>query len=222
MPSTISKQPEFASKLSDISVDANSYAPGTVDVLIAGKFGNETKLDSDGNVISSDRRAAAVFVGTGGTLTLLQEGRVSGVPGNYTILKNIPGGTFLPVIGNRILIKDLNHIHRFTRLVVISANDVAGLSSVSAGTNYSKVATTTSGSGTGLEVNIHVYNDDNAVRQAALVVSSRTHVDYAVGNTITVAAGWDGGSAPALTHTLTSDNIGTVPATTASDIQIYF
>jgi len=221
MASTISKQPEFATKFQDISVDATSYAPGTIDVGVAGRFGEVTSLDSDGQPVTSNK-AVAIFVGTGGTLTFLQEGRDRDIPGNYTTLKNIPNGSFLPIIATRILISDLNHIHRFTRLVVISANDVIGLASVSAGTNESKVATTTSGSGTGLEVNIHVYNDDNGVRQAALVVSSRTHEDYAVGQTITVASGWDGGSAPALTHTLTAANVGTVPATTADDIQIYF
>lgn len=219
--STIIKQPEFATKFLYISVDENSYAPGTEDVLIAGKFNIRTgQLDSDGNEII-EYSPVSLFVGTGGTLTFLQSGRSSGVPGNYTVLKNIPSGSFLPIICNRILIKDLPHIYRYTRLVEISALQVGGLSSVAVD-SYNKKQTTTSGSGTGLEIDIHVFLDDNAVKRARLVVSSRDHVDYAVGDTITVASGWDGGSAPALTHTLTSDNIGTVPATTASDIQIYF
>ena len=216
MASTISKQPEFATKFRDISVDPLSYAPLTIDVNVSGRLGNETEIDSDGNVVTGDRRAVAIFVGTGGTLTFLQQGRDRHIPGNYTILKNIPSGTFLPIIATRILISNLSHIHTSTRLTEFSSN----LSSVSLDT-YSNLEPTTSGSGTGLKVNIHVYNLGFG-KKGSIVVSSRTHVDYAVGDTITIPAGWDGGSAPALNYTLTSDNVGTVPATTADDIQIYF
>lgn len=55
-------------------------------------------------------KSAALYIGTGGTLVCKVVGgnaySISSVPGGYTIFKNIPDGTFFPVVLDYVFITD--------------------------------------------------------------------------------------------------------------------
>lgn len=226
-------QPEFAIKFREVSLDPNSYSGDAVDVNVAGLFG---ALEGEaGSKVSNGlfKAAPGIFVGTGGNLTMLPKGAASisdgGVPGNYVTLKNVPSGSFLPMVTTKILIKDLTYINRGTNLGGLDTVSNPGLNTVAVG-SYRSVGTTTSGSGTLLKVNINVYIDSiSGTKVGNVVVSSSKHSGYAENDTITVAANWgdDGGdpktaTGPAFTLTIGAANFSTKAATTASDIVIYY
>lgn len=228
--SKFENQPEFAVKFREISTNTASYSGDAYDVGIAGAFG---AVDADGNDNGLSKASVGIFVGTGGDLTFLPKGTAGissgGVAGNYITLKNIPSGSFLPIIANRILIRSLTYISRDTNLGGLNTISNVGLADVAVGT-YKNIDTSTSGSGTGLKVNINVYIDPvSGTKVANVIVNSSKHSGYAVDDTITVAADWgdDGGNpataeGPSFTLTLDATKFSTKAATTADDIVIYY
>lgn len=228
--SKFENQPEFAVKFREVSTSVNSYSGDAYDVGIAGAFG---AIDKNGNSNGLFKASVGIFVGTGGDLTFLPKGAKDisdgGVAGNYITLKNIPSGSFLPIIANKILIRSLTYISRDTNLGGLNTISNPGLGDVAVGT-YKNINVSTSGSGTGLKVNVNVYIDSaSGTKVANVIVNSSKHSGYAVDDTITVAANWgdDGGDppvaeGPSFTLTLDAAKFSTKAATTADDIVIYY
>lgn len=231
MSSKFENQPEFAVKFREVSTSTTSYSGDAYDVGIAGAFGAIDPNTQESNGLS--RASVGIFVGTGGDLTFLPKGAAGissgGTANNYITLKNIPSGSFLPIIANRILIRSLTYISRDTNIGGLNTISNPGLADVAVGT-YRGIDTSTSGSGTGLKVTINVYIDSaSGTKVANVIVNSSKHSGYVVDDTITVAADWgdDGGTppvaeGPSFTLTLDTTKFSTKAATTADDIVIYY
>jgi hypothetical protein len=78
-----------------------------------GQFGNQPDFgtiakgiiptgDFEAGIPGEDLNSAALYIGTGGTLVCNVVGGNTNDTSKYTVFKNIPDGTFFPVIVNNV------------------------------------------------------------------------------------------------------------------------
>lgn len=204
--------PEFATKLRAIDL-SNDIIDGKY-ININGIFGASPQGVDNG----LGKSGVGLYIGTGNTnLTISLNGGTVINEANFVNLKNIPSGSFLALIAKRILVADVLYLKEGTTLHTTTTTIATG--------TYSKLNTTTNGSGTGLKVDLIVTDPENPPGDNTLTIKVRgaaADIGYASGDTITITAAESSALSSDITFTLGAEDFSTLKGTDASDIVAYY
>lgn len=175
--------------------------------------------DSGSNWYSSSLRKAGrdygIYVGTGGNLSVVPFNKEL-YAGNVVTFKNVPDGTFMPILASRVAWDAVNYLEEGDALTHSSPSSSAPDSTIDVSSGL-----TTSGSGDIVGMTLAITVASGAVTAVTVkTLTDKASADgFTTSDTITIPAGWDkaGGSA----FNVTTSTLSTSAATTCADLCIF-